>query len=173
MYDLIILDLGGDNAAQFVDCLDQSEFSSTVTQFDRAGFDRISFISPAVIIVDIPNPRMRAKSTINRLRDVSAAPIIFVSSSESVASCILSLEAGADDYLRKPFNKEELLAKTRVLLRQNFGPNSSSRKILRHNDILMDTIKMEVWVGLSRIRFTDLEFNILRYFALNSIRDEI
>ena len=93
------------------------------------------------------------------------AAVLMLTARTEVPDRVVGLDAGADDYLIKPFAYEELVARVRTLLRRRVL--DADREILRYADVVMDVGAMEVIRGIREIEFTALEFRMLEYFMRN------
>ena len=91
--------------------------------------------------------------------------MLMLTARTEVPDRVVGLDAGADDYLIKPFAYEELMARVRTLLRRRVL--DADREILRYADVVMDVGAMEVIRGIREIEFTALEFRMLEYFMRN------
>jgi DNA-binding response OmpR family regulator len=115
-----------------------------------------------LVILDIMLP---GKNGIEICRDLRSkkinTPILMLTARDAVEDRIKGLDAGADDYLVKPFAFNELLARIRALLRRT-GSSKSPKLELR--DLVMDTLTREVWRGQRVIELTSKEYTILEYF---------
>lgn len=94
-------------------------------------------------------------------------PIIILTAKGQIRNRVEGLDAGADDYMVKPFSFEELLARIRALLRR---PAETSDNILQVGDLTMDTSKLEVRRGKKRIKLTSTEYALLEYLMRNEGR---
>lgn len=94
-------------------------------------------------------------------------PILILTAKGQVQDRVEGLDAGADDYLVKPFSFDELLARTRALMRR---PKKSTGKILKVDDLTLDTISYEVKRGARNIQLSGKEFALLEYLMRNSDR---
>ncbi|MCL4458775.1 MAG: response regulator transcription factor [Chloroflexi bacterium] len=115
-----------------------------------------------LIILDIMLPKKDGIGVCQELRLKRVnTPILMLTAKDSVEDRVKGLDAGADDYLIKPFAFNELLARIRALLRRE-GFSKSPR--LQVGDLVMDTLSREVWRGQRRIELTSKEYVILEYF---------
>ncbi len=118
-----------------------------------------------VAVVDLGLPELDGVSLIERLRRGERRyPILILTARDSWQDKVGGLEAGADDYLAKPFHYEELLARLRALVRRASGFASP---VLRLGSIELDTVAKEVKVGGGRIDLTAYEYNLLEYLMLH------
>ena len=118
-----------------------------------------------LLVVDVLMPRLDGLELTRRLRsDGSELPILMLTARDQVADRVEGLEAGADDYLVKPFALEELVARVRALLRR-FGPEEATK--LTFADIELDTGTREVKRGDEELTLTRTEFALLELFLRN------
>ena len=124
---------------------------------------------PTAIVLDAQLPDISGQEIFRRLRRlVPSTPIIVVSARSSVAEKVLFLDLGAADYVTKPFNERELLARLRAAIRRAVASPAESQ--LSFDDVTVDFGKMELVRGGCRIRLTALEFKVLRFMTHNSGR---
>jgi two-component system response regulator MprA len=119
-----------------------------------------------LLVVDVLMPRVDGLELTRRLRsDGSELPILMLTARDQVADRVEGLEAGADDYLVKPFALEELVARVRALLRR-LGPDDAAT-LLRFADLELDTGTREVRRGDEPLTLTRTEFALLELFLRN------
>ncbi len=121
---------------------------------------------PDLIILDLGLPDMEGTEVTRRLRQWTQVPIIILSVREQEADKIAALDAGADDYLTKPFGIGELMARMRVTLRRTAQPVFSS--IFQVDALTIDLGRRRVTVEENEISLTPTEYNILRTLAQNA-----
>jgi two-component system KDP operon response regulator KdpE len=119
---------------------------------------------PEAVILDLLLPDGRGTDVCAALRRWTDVPIILVSAVGEEAEKIAALDAGADDYVTKPFAVGELLARLRAVLRRVGAP---SEPVLELGDLVVDLEKREVTVGGKAVHLTPHEFDLLRVLALN------
>lgn len=124
----------------------------------------INMRRPDVVILDVLMPGLDGLETCRRLRAAGDdVPVLMLTAREAVSDRVAGLDAGADDYLVKPFALEELLARLRALVRRSApGPGASQQ--LRFSDLTLDLATREVWRGSRPIALTRTEFNLLEMF---------
>jgi two-component system response regulator MprA len=116
-------------------------------------------------LLDVSMPRLDGLETCRRLRaEGNALPVLMLTARDEVADRVAGLDAGADDYVVKPFALEELLARLRALLRR-LGPQEG--EALRFADLELDPATREVRRGGDPISLTRTEFALLELFLLN------
>jgi len=120
--------------------------------------------SPDVILLDLGLPDLDGVELTRRLREWSAVPIIVVSARDQERDKIEALDAGADDYLTKPFGAGELLARIRVALR-HAAATEPGEPVLRTGDLEVDLGARRVLVGGREVRLTRTEYKLLAFLA--------
>ena len=126
--------------------------------------------NPDILILDLGLPDMDGIDVIRRLRTVSQIPIIVISARGHEREKVEALDAGADDYLTKPFGVPELLARIRVMLRhKSLGTSSEEREaqIFKVKDLVIDNGKHRVWIADQEIKLTPQEYKVLVLLAKN------
>ena len=132
-----------------------------------AALDAVRTGEPDALILDVSMPRLDGLEACRRLRaDGVVVPVLMLTARDSVGDRVAGLDAGADDYLVKPFALQELLARIRALLRRSaLSPASApGADLLTFADVRMDTATREVWRGDRPLRLTRTEFGILEAF---------
>jgi len=120
---------------------------------------------PDIVLLDLMLPGVDGLTVCRRLRAASAVPILILTAKEAVPDRVAGLDAGADDYLVKPFNFDELLARIRALLRRHQRAGASDE--LRFADLTLNLGSREVRRGNRRIELTAREFEMLALFMQN------
>ena len=121
---------------------------------------------PDIIILDLGLPDFDGIEVTRRLREWSKTPIIILSVREAENDKIAALDAGADDYLTKPFGTGELMARMRVAMRRL--ANKSDEPVLQVDDLKMDLSRRLVTVSEKEIFLTPTEYDILRLLMQNA-----
>ena len=128
----------------------------------EAALAQASAQPPDAIILDMGLPEMDGVEVVRNIRDWSTVPIIVLSARLDAKGKVSALDAGADDYVTKPFDVGELMARTRVALR-----HAASAILPRHQgtfivqDLKIDLVARRVWVGEHQIQLTPLEYRLL------------
>jgi two-component system KDP operon response regulator KdpE len=122
--------------------------------------------SPDLVITDVSMPTMDGLTLCRELRTRSDVPIIVLSVREDERTKVKALDLGADDYVTKPFNLNELLARVRAHLRRT--PATGPAKILNIGDFIIDVEAHIVTVCGGEVRLTPKEFELLLYLARNA-----
>jgi two-component system, OmpR family, response regulator MprA len=129
----------------------------------REGLLRCRATPPDAIVLDLLMPEMDGLETCRRLRaGGDRTPVLMLTARDGVSDRVAGLDAGADDYLVKPFALEELQARLRALLRRSGANGEGDGVVLRFEDLEMDTGAYEVRRGERRIELTRTEYSLLR-----------
>lgn len=133
------------------------------------GSEAIDYISAGdfdAIVMDIMMPKMSGIDVLKRMRsDKNGTPVLLLTAKDSIEDRVSGLDAGADDYLVKPFAFRELLARIRVMTRKASG---NTTNIFSVGDLIMDTKTHIVTRGGAEILLTAKEYDILEYMIRNS-----
>ncbi|MEU1208288.1 response regulator transcription factor [Nocardia sp. NPDC005746] len=127
---------------------------------------------PDALVLDVMMPRLDGLEVCRRLRSTGDdLPILVLTARDSVSERVAGLDAGADDYLPKPFALEELLARLRALLRRTAGdPVDASSEAMSFADLSLDPVTREVTRGERPISLTRTEFSLLEMLMANPRR---
>jgi DNA-binding response OmpR family regulator len=119
--------------------------------------------NPELILMDVMMPVMDGFTTTRRIREFSSIPIIILTAKGDEEDLVRGLDAGADDYVKKPFSAKELLARVRAVLRRSEpqGMEEYHHKVYRHGDLEIDVDRAMVTVGGEEISVTATEFRLL------------
>jgi two-component system, OmpR family, response regulator MprA len=127
-----------------------------------AALESIARNRPDAVVLDVMMPRLDGLEACRRLRSAGEdLPILVLTARDAVSDRVAGLDAGADDYLPKPFALEELLARLRALLRRTQPAFSSENGQLSFADLTLDPLAREVTRGERTVRLTRTEFNLL------------
>jgi DNA-binding response OmpR family regulator len=118
---------------------------------------------PALLVLDLMLPEMSGWDVMRSLRQTSDAPVIILTARDDPTDKVVGLELGADDYVVKPFEPKELLARVRAVLRRLRPPEA--REIVTVGDLTIDPGRYEVRLGDRRIDLTPTEFALLQLLA--------
>jgi DNA-binding response OmpR family regulator len=143
-----------------------------------SGLDTVKDWDPSLILLDVMMPKIDGISLLPRLRSLTQAPIFVLSAKGETGDKVLGLERGADQYLAKPFETPELIARIRSALRR---PQLDAPEILTHSDVEVDLRARRVRRGARNIILTTREFALLeafmryprRVFSKNDLIDRV
>jgi len=129
----------------------------------HAALDGVDRQPPQLIILDLGLPDMDGVEVCRRLREGRAIPILVLSARGAEQDKVAALDAGADDYVTKPFGAEELLSRVRVALRRTDGLAISG--VIRRGDLAIDLDRRRVTRGSDELRLTPKELELLLFLA--------
>ena len=127
----------------------------------EAGIREAATRTPEIVLLDLGLPDLDGLDVIRRLREWSKAAVIVLSARGLERDKVAALDAGADDYLTKPFGIEELLARLRVALRHAAGTGPGDEAVFQVGELRVDLAGRQVFVSGREIRLTPTEFRLL------------
>jgi two-component system KDP operon response regulator KdpE len=130
----------------------------------RAALDALDRDKPDLIVLDLGLPDIDGVEVCRRIREGSGVPILVLSARGAEGDKVNALDAGADDYVTKPFGTEELLARIRAALRRIDSPVPASEPIVR-GGLVIDRERFRVMRDGEELRLTPKEFELLSYMA--------
>lgn len=139
----------------------QNDFELEIAQDGRRGLSRALEGSHDLIILDIMLPGIDGFEILRLLRRRSSKPVIMLTARTDPKDRIAGLDAGADDYLPKPFGPEELLARIRAVLRRTRQQHLAKPEMVEAGPVKLNTGTREAWAGASVLNLTGIEFDIL------------
>lgn len=126
------------------------------------GIVEVSARQPDIVIVDLGLPDMDGLEVIHRIREWTSVPIIVLSARGQERDKVTALDAGADDYVSKPFSAGELLARLRVALRRTAGAShEADEAVFKVGELQVDLLRRHVSVGGVEVRLTPIEYKLL------------
>ena len=142
--------------------LKKGGFSVAVATTGAEGLARASQEHPALIVLDLALPDIDGLDVCQRIRQRSDVPILMLTARDDDVDKILGLEVGADDYLTKPFNPRELVARVKSILRRTAPARRTlESSVLAHGSLLIDAGRREVSVDSVEVQLAPKEFDLL------------
>ena len=141
------------------------KFDVDVAHTGAAALDTARERMPDIVILDLMLPDMDGVEVCRRLRAAEDVPIIMLTARDAVSDKVEGLESGADDYMTKPFEFAELLARINVALRRRDRGRDGAGEVLRVGDLVVKPASREVTRGTRDITLTAREFELLEYLA--------
>ena len=150
--------------------LEPQGFDVEVVHDGEAGLARAQTGDPNIVVLDIMMPKMNGLDMLRQLRTTSPIPVLLLTARGSDVDRILGLELGADDYLPKPFNPRELVARIRAVLRRTVPVESANnpRELITVGDIEMDSNTRNVRRAGEVIELTGVEYDLLEILLRNA-----
>jgi DNA-binding response OmpR family regulator len=138
----------------------------------KDGFASIAEKNPSLLILDLGLPDEDGVSLCRRIRTKWTFPILMLTSRSDLLDKIIGLEVGADDYITKPFESRELLARIRACLRRTseYKVDEAKGEIVSSGPLVLDMKQRSTTVSDQKIVLTALEFRLLHYFVVNAGR---
>ena len=148
--------------------LETQGYKCEETKYGKTAISMALSMSPDIIVLDLGLPDIDGIEVIEKLKDISNAKIIVVSARGHERDKVEALDAGADDYLTKPFGVSELLARIRVCLRNIVKENNfklEEEDIFQVRDLKIDYEKRRIYIDNEEIHLTPIEYKLLVLMA--------
>jgi DNA-binding response OmpR family regulator len=136
-------------------------FTVQMTASGREALTLVHSAAPALVVLDLMLPDLDGLEVCRRIRETSSMPVLMLTARDDDLDKIAGLEVGADDYLTKPFNPRELVARVRAILRRSGKKTKPDAGVMRHGDLVLDAGRRECHVGDKEIRLAPKEFDLL------------
>lgn len=163
---ILVIEDEPDIARAVVALLERSGYQVILSADGHAGLRMLHSVRPHLVILDIGLPGMDGWNVLERIRDLTTVPILLVTARTQEGDKVRGLQAGADDYLTKPFSNRELVARVEAHLRRSLTP--SDTEVQRHYDdgrIRIDFLAHEITVDGKEVDLTPTEFRLLAVLA--------
>jgi two-component system response regulator MtrA len=160
---ILVVDDDGALAEMITIMLRAEGFEPHTAHNGMDAIDTIDRVSPDLVLLDVMLPGMDGIDVCARIRETSGVPIIMLTARADTGDVVKGLESGADDYVVKPFNPKELVARIRTRLRPAGDTQATTITV---GDIFIDVPGHEVRRGDEKIMLTPLEFQLLLALAL-------
>ena len=130
----------------------------------QGALDLVKSWDPEVIVLDIMMPKIDGITLLPRLRELSQAPILMLTAKGETSDKVASLGAGADDYLVKPFDLDELFARLRSIIRRSANKTTN---VIEIGDVKIDTAARNVSLKDKPVELTAREYSLVEFLALH------
>ncbi|HEY2039945.1 MAG TPA: response regulator transcription factor [Edaphobacter sp.] len=147
--------------------LEPEGFAIEAVQNGQIGLKRASSGQHDLVILDLMLPGMSGLDVLRNLRSRSSVPVLILTARGDDVDRILGLEIGADDYLPKPFNPRELVARIRAILRR-VSRDSGNASVVVVDSVRLEPTSLKVWVDETEVNLTSLEFSLLEVLMRNA-----
>jgi DNA-binding response OmpR family regulator len=144
--------------------LERAGLEVTEAGSGREALRRLHAVHPALVILDVTMPELDGWQTLERIRDLSDVPVLMLTARAAELDKVRGLKAGADDYVTKPFGRQELLARVEALLRRAAGP-PEVREAYQDGAVTIDFASREITLEGRPVALTPLEFRLLATFV--------
>jgi DNA-binding response OmpR family regulator len=145
--------------------LERAGFDVTEASNGREALRRLHQARPELVVLDVTMPDLDGWQTLERIRDLSDVPVLMLTARAAELDKVRGLKAGADDYVTKPFGRQELLARVEALLRRSTGP-PEVREAYADGAVQIDFASREVTTSTQgEVQLTPLEFRLLAAFV--------
>ncbi|MDP1784300.1 MAG: response regulator [Sulfuricurvum sp.] len=148
--------------------LNAAGFTTILTDKGINGLAQAATHNPSLILLDLGLPDIEGRHLLQKLREWSNTPVIVLSAREAEHEKIMALEAGADDYLTKPFSVGELIARIKSCLRRVDMLTPSSNPIIISDNLHLNALSHTVTLSNIPLKLTPKEFELLRLLMQNS-----
>ena len=150
--------------------LDKEGFLTTCASNGKIALDKFNSENPSLIILDIMMPEMDGWQVCREIRRTSNVPIIMLTAKGETFDKVLGLELGADDYMVKPFETKELVARVKAVLRRFETKDSDSRKEISYTNLSVNLSNYELKLNGKIIEIPPKELELLYFLASNPTR---
>jgi len=160
---VLVVDDDGDVRALVVELLTRSGYDVTEAPNGREALKLLFEQRPDLVLLDISMPELDGWATLDRIRELSDVPVLMLSALGAELEKVRALRAGADDYVTKPFGRQELLARVESVLRR--APAAEVRDAYSDGLLEVDFSERRVRAGDQPVELTPLEFRLLTAFV--------
>lgn len=148
-----------------------TEFNLSECGTALEGLRAVTKLRPEVVLLDLGLPDLDGVDVVTQIRQYSRVPIIIISAEGEEERKVTALEAGADDYVTKPFGVAELVARMRAAWRRSQDLTSTQDgAIIEIGDVRLDQVSRIVWKGSEEVHLTPIEYRLLTFLAKHSGR---
>ncbi|HEV2710893.1 MAG TPA: response regulator transcription factor [Edaphobacter sp.] len=167
MNPLLIVDDDMELCALLTERLAEEGFVLHAAHDGREGLERAGSGGYSLVILDVMLPRMGGMEVLRELRTRSSVPVLMLTARGEHIDRIIGLEVGADDYLPKPFNPRELVARIKAILRR-LDERRGAPNTFTAGDITIDLALREAWAAGKPVQLTTVEFALLEALVRNA-----
>jgi DNA-binding response OmpR family regulator len=163
---ILVVDDDEDIRLLLRELLERASFTVDEASDGRAALRQLFVTPPALVILDVTMPDMDGYQTLERIRDLSDVPVLMLTARTQELEKVRGLSAGADDYVAKPFGRQELLARVQALLRRS-GGKAEVTEAYADERLQIDYAQRRVTMQGREVKLTPLEFKLLAAFVQN------
>jgi DNA-binding response OmpR family regulator len=167
---ILLIDDEPDNIILLKQIFQMTDFDVSGALSGKEALSKIHDVKPNIVILDIMMPEMDGWQTYQQLRKVSELPVIVISAARQMEYVIKALEMGMDDYITKPFNNAEVVARVNSILRRTGKTQMNNRLGFSLIELVLDLDSQEIIYKGERIQLTGRMFEVLLILAKNAPR---
>jgi DNA-binding response OmpR family regulator len=161
---ILVVDDDSDIRGLLRELLARAGYDVSEAESGKAGLRQFYSSPPDLVLLDVSMPELDGWQTLERIRDLSEVPVVMLTARAGELEKVRGLKGGADDYVTKPFGRQELLARVEALLRRS-GPRGEEPTTYGDGLVTIDYAQREVRVGGNQVALTPLEFKLLTAFV--------
>jgi DNA-binding response OmpR family regulator len=162
---VLVIDDDGDVRALVVGLLERAGYEVNEASDGRDGLRAVFSDRPDLVLLDVTMPGLDGWGTLERIRELTDVPVLMVTARSDELEKVRGLKAGADDYLTKPFGRQELLARVEALLRRKRRTEEELPTVYADDAITVEFAQRSAQSGGIDLRLTPLEFRLLSAFV--------
>lgn len=162
MFKIMIVEDDQTISGLIADNLKKWQFDPVVVTDFNAVFDDFLQEKPHLVLLDINLPVFDGYYWVQKIREVSKVPVIFISSRNTNMDMVMAMNMGADDFLNKPFAMEVLIAKINALLRRTYNYTDQGTDVLEHNGLMLNLKNGMAQIGENEINLSKNEYKLLQ-----------
>ncbi len=146
--------------------LEGADYQVFEAENGRAGLEEVAYRRPNIVLLDLGLPDMEGARVLRHLREWSDVPVLILSVRDEADEKVSALDAGADDYVTKPFDTAELLARIRVAQRRSL--TETGEPVFKSGPLCVDFAARQVKLNGTEIKLTPTEYSLLRVLVQNA-----
>ncbi len=162
---VLVIDDDGDIRGLVVELLQRAGLEVDQAPDGRAGLRAFHRAPADLVVLDVSMPEMDGWETLDRIRDLSDVPVLMLTARGAELERVRGLQAGADDYMVKPFGRQELIARVQALLRRARANNEDRQETYADDRVMIDFARRAVTYEERDVSLTPLEFKLLSVFV--------
>src|SRR5438094_3221423 len=162
---VLVIDDDADIRGLVAELLERAGLSVEQAEDGRSGLRALHKTPPDLVVLDVSMPDLDGWQTLERIRDLSEVPVLMLTARGDELERVRGLQSGADDYVVKPFGKQELVARVQALLRRATRGASETADTYADAYLTIDWAQARVTVGDREVQLTPLEFRLISTFV--------
>lgn len=147
--------------------LEKEGFKTEIATDGKVAIEKFKYISPQLIVLDLMLPGIDGLEVCREIRKHSSVPIIMLTAKDDTLDKVLGLEMGADDYMAKPFEPRELVARVKAVLRRSAASDDAKKDEVTYNNLVINKTNYELKINGETIEMPPKELEVLYYLASN------